>query len=292
MEWWYYTGVLETAAGERYGFELTTFQAMLYKAPVYIGHFAVTDLQKGTFHKKMDASAEDQREAVPEGFSLKVGTFEMSGHAGKDQIRAEMPGYALDLSLEALKPMVLQYGDGVMTVGSDEPFYYYSYTRMAITGSITVDGQQKSVTGVGWMDHQWGTIGSGYGWDWFSLRLDDETEVMLFEVRHSGVPGFVGGTFIDKDGSARELTAGEFTTQATGQWTSPHTQIVYAQGWTIQVPSLDLDVELTAVMEDQEFNASIFDSPIYWEGLCDVSGTRAGQGITGHAYVEITGNFN
>lgn len=177
-----------------------------------------------------------------------------------------------------------------MTVGSDEPFYYYSYTRMSATGSLTIDGATKPVTGAAWMDHQWGTIGSGYGWDWFSVRLDDDSELMLFEVRRDGATGFVGGTFVDAAGKATDIGTGEFTAAPLGSWKSPHTDITYEAGWEVEVPSLQLKVTLTPLLADQEFKESLFGSPIYWEGLCDVAGTRAGVSIGGHAYVELTGN--
>jgi predicted secreted hydrolase len=291
MEWWYYTGRLTTAAGAIYGFELTIFQTILADKPLYVGHFAITDVAGKAFHSKMDASAVDQRQAAQQGFALKVGTMEMSGHAGVDAIKATVQDHGIDLSLTAKKPAVLQYGDGVMTVGSDEPFYYYSYTRMEATGTVTIDGTPSNVTGLAWMDHQWGTIGTDYGWDWFSLRLDDLTEVMLFLVRRSGKPGFVGGTYIDSAGVATPLAASDFSTTATGQWTSPHTQITYPQGWQIVLPALGLQLDVAPALEDQEFNHSMLGSPIYWEGLCDVAGTRAGNPVAGHAYVELTGNF-
>ena len=46
----------------------------------------------------------------------------MSGHDGKDALGADMAGYAIDLSLVSQKPVVLQYGNWVMTVGSTKPF--------------------------------------------------------------------------------------------------------------------------------------------------------------------------
>jgi len=293
MEWWYYTGRLEATDGDVYGFELTVFQPMIGDKPLYIAHFAITDLGGDAFHAVMDVNADDQRDAVAEGFKIKVNKIEMAGGGGKDSIKGAMDGgHGLELQLTAAKPPVLQYGDGKMTVGSDLPFFYYSYTRMAATGSITVGGVKKSVTGLAWMDHQWGTIGTGYGWDWFSLRLDDQTEVMLFEVRRTGKPGFVGGTLIDKSGKATELEEGDFTTATLGQWTSPHTKIVYSHGWRIQVPSRGLDVEVTPLVADQEFNHNFYGSPIYWEGLCDVKESGRSGSSLGHAYVEITGNWN
>jgi predicted secreted hydrolase len=288
IEWWYYTGVLKTGGGATYGFELVTFQAVLQPFVGYMAHYAVTDLPRSGFHLATGSSLFDQRGAQS-GFDLAVGEWKMSGHDGHDQISAAMPGYAMDLSLSAQKPVVFQYGTGWMTVGSANPFYYYSYTRMGVTGTLTVDGAPQPVTGQAWMDHQWGDPGTNYqGWDWYSLRLDDQTEVMLFVVRKAGQAGFAGGTFVDPTGQATELKSGDFTVTAMGRWTSPHTGAIYPQGWTTSVPALGLTATITPVMADQEFTESILGSPVYWEGLCTVAATRKGASVSGQAYVELT----
>jgi len=292
VEWWYYTGQLEAAGPKTYGFELVTFQYVLNDRPVYIGHFAVTDLAKQSYSLKVESSTTDQRGAQS-GFDLTVGSLlKMKGHEGKDQLSATMPGYGLELALSAKKPVVLQYDKGWMTVGSDLPFYYYSYTRMDVTGSLTVDGTKQEVTGEAWMDHQWGEMGyfgaDFSGWDWYALRLDDATEVMLFVVkRPAPKQGFVGGTLIDTAGKPTPVAA--FTVTPTGEWTSPHTQGVYPQGWTIEIPGDELSVTVTPRLADQEFYERYFTTPIYWEGLCTVSGTRKGKAVKGSAYVELTG---
>lgn len=287
VEWWYYTGLLDAKNGEPYGFELTFFQAVITGVPVYMAHFAITDQNKGTFITASKTAFEDQRSDGP-GFDLNIGGWTIAGHEGKDSIAADMSGYALDLRLEAAKPAVLHYGTGAMTIGSLNPLFYYSYTQMDVAGTLAVDGKESTVTGRGWMDHQWGDLDLDTGgWDWHSLRLDDQTEVMLFVVRGTD-KNFVGGTFVDAEGGAVELKEGDFTVSATGQWKSEQTQAVYPIGWTIQIPTLGLDVTVDPVMEDQEVNHSLFGTPIYWEGLCAVSGTRQGQAITGHAYVELT----
>jgi predicted secreted hydrolase len=289
IEWWYYTGVMKTVAGATYGFELVTFQAVYGGVPVYLGHFAISDTQTKTFQLKTQSSVTDQHGPGP-GFKLKLSSWEMSGHAGVDQLKADMPGYAINLSLTATKPMVLQYGTGWMTIGSDKPFYYYSYPQMALSGTLDVAGKVEAVTGTAWMDHQWGTMGTGYdGWDWFSLRLDDMTEVMLFVVRDGQSTKFVGGTYVRADGSYKELSASEFEIKAQGTWESPHTNATYPMGWSIKIPSFDLDLAVTPVFLDQEFYESTLGTPTYWEGLCGVSGKRGGQPVAGEAYVELTG---
>ncbi len=60
-EWWYYTGNLTTAAGRRFGFQLTFFRSALAAKPVarasawgasqvYMAHFALTDVAGRRFH--------------------------------------------------------------------------------------------------------------------------------------------------------------------------------------------------------------------------------------------------
>ena len=42
--------------------------------------------------------------------------------------------------------------------------------------------------GLSWMDHEWSTSALGaeqVGWDWFSIQLDDNTELMLFQLRRA-----------------------------------------------------------------------------------------------------------
>jgi predicted secreted hydrolase len=290
-EWWYYTGVLDTGSGKPYGFELVVFQRMMAGVPMYLGHFGITDQQQGTFSfdAKMSLLPQPQPAA---GFALKIEDWSMSGHAGADKLQAALPGYAIDLTLSATHPVVLQYGDGVMSVGG-KPFYYYSYTDMAVTGTLTVNDVKQNVTGTAWMDHQWGDLGvmgqDFEGWDWYSLRLDDDSEWMLFVVRHVGKPSVAGGTLVDPSGAATNLAPGSFTVTASDSWTSPHTGAVYPQGWTVKVPSGGLDVTLTPVLEDQELYKGHSNAHKYWEGLCTVGGTRQAKPVGGYAYVELVG---
>jgi predicted secreted hydrolase len=56
---------------------------------------------------------------------------------------------------------------------------------MALFGLLIDHHHPLRVRGVVWMDHQWGnflTLGGG-GWDWFSIQLDNDTEMMLYLIR-------------------------------------------------------------------------------------------------------------
>ncbi len=291
IEWWYYTGLVQTEDLRKFGFEFVIFQASLAEQPGYMSHFAITDVADQSFHHEGYLVSGDQAtQGTCAGFDLIVEDWQLSGHQGKDHLVASVDGYELTLDLETTKPIVFQYGNGEMTIGSDLPFYYYSYTNMQAAGTITVDGQVLPVTGTAWMDHQWGDMGTGHeGWDWYSLRLDDQTEIMFFIVRDNDQERFVGGTYIDQAGRATELVREDFQINSLSTWTSPQTNGTYPMGWEINLPAYDLVLTVNPVFEEQEFTISFLNSPIYWEGLCEVSGTRKNTEVTGHAYIELTG---
>jgi predicted secreted hydrolase len=72
-----------------------------------------------------------------------------------------------------------------------------------------------------------------------------------------------------------------------GTWQSPLGG-AYPAGWTLRVPLLDLSLEVTPVVADQELDTIVR----YWEGAVDATGTRGGRAIGGRGYVELTGYAN
>ena len=94
--------------------------------------------------------------------------------------------------------------------------HYLSFTRMAASGTVVVEGEEFEVTGRAWMDHE---FFSDYltehkvGWDWMSVQLDDGVDLMLFGIRDAqggyGPDSF--GTFVDADGGVRPIEPGGVT---------------------------------------------------------------------------------
>jgi len=296
-EWWYYTGHLFTEAGERYGFQYVIFKARRGDLLGYVGHFAVTDNRRGEFHyDQRIAGADGVSRPGPgpggTGFDLTLGDWEMRGADGEDELRAAMPGYAIDLRLRSLKPAALHDGDGFIRYTPESASYYYSRTRLAVEGTLTVDGEPLAVTGEAWMDHQWGdfqTYEEG-GWDWYAIQLEDGREVMLYVIRDpAGNPAIVDGSVVAEDGALTVLEADDFSVEATGRWTSPETGTTYPSGWRVEVPGEALSLTLTPSLPNQELDTRPTTGVIYWEGEAAVSGTAGGEPIGGLAYVELTG---
>jgi predicted secreted hydrolase len=292
-EWWYYTGHLDGRDGARYGFEFVVFQVRIGEGgPLYLSHFAVTDIGRGRFRYDQRQASGPQPPPAGGGFALALDDWRMAGRDGRDQLAATMDGYGIDLTLTARKPPALHLGEGFISFGAAGDSYYYSRTRMAVEGTIVADGVRRPVTGEAWFDHQWGDFISvkGGGWDWYSVQLTDQSEVMIFNVRDpSGKPVILYGSLVDPAGRTTDLQAGEIGLEATGEWTSPRSGATYPSGWRLRLPAHALDLTVTPVLLDQELDTEATTGVIYWEGAVDVAGTRHGRPITGRGYVELTG---
>lgn len=301
-EWWYYTGHLEAtnADGKQhtYGFEVVIFQALRSNLPpVYPAHFAISDITRGQFHYDQRLVAQYSG-TIPDGQStqgihVQVGNWSIQGLSGKDQLVASMPDYSLNLSLSGLKPATLHNGDGLITYGLNGSSYYYSRTRMAVSGTLLDHTKQLHVTGTAWMDHQWGDfLISNGGWDWYSLQLNNNTEIMLYVIRDPAgnvVSTYAG--YIDASGHSSVIPASNLQLTALNTWTSQKTGITYPSGWHIVIhdPHLQADLTVQPLLKNQELVTTATTGNIYWEGAVGIQGQSNSHPVAGEGYIELTG---
>jgi predicted secreted hydrolase len=298
-EWWYYTGHLQAATADgqvrHYGFELVFFQVLRSDLPpVYAAHFAISDITRGQFHFDQRRILVPRSEGGGPGFHLQVADWSMQGLNGHDQLQAALANYALRLNLQAVKPAVLHNGDGLITYGLAGFSYYYSRTRMLASGVMIDHGTTLQVKGLAWMDHQWGnflTLAGG-GWDWFSIQLNDTTEIMLYLIRDASdrvIATYAG--FIPAQGGEQLLPAKALKITVLGSWLSPTTGARYPAGWRITLADSQRAIALTLLPElaDQELVTYQSTGNAYWEGAVSVRGESNGRAVTGEGYVELTG---
>jgi predicted secreted hydrolase len=321
-EWWYYTGNLRTAEGRRFGYELTFFRHAVdatKRRPtpnvwdvndVWLAHFAVSDIDGGKFHhtQRMNRSGAGQAGADVSKGAVWNGNWrvEWSLDAGKrakfshKQLTAVATGFRIDLRFHSDKPPVVQGENGVSqkSAGAGRASHYVSLTRLVTDGIIEVQGQRYRVQGNSWMDHEFFTHSleaNQSGWDWFSLQLDDGSELMLYRLRRKdgSIEPFSSGTYVTPDGRSTHLTSKDYTVEPSrttaDMWTSPKTKGTYPLRWTLRVPSLGIEATTTTRLRQQEIVGRGSVTPNYWEGAVDLQGTRKGRRLTGSGYLEMTG---
>ncbi len=305
-EWWYFTGHLDGPGARRFGFQLTFFrQALFPLAPatadgrnqLYFAHFALTDISRGE-HRVVERFARPYAGvAGARNAPFAAWLDDWSARSDGDSFlpltlkaRDAELGAALTLRLEAGKPPV-RHGNAGLSAKGPEPgnaSWYYSYTRLPVSGVLVLDGAPLAVSGSAWLDREWSTssLARGIvGWDWFGLQLNDGRELMLYVLRDAqGRPQAVsGGSLVAADGQRVALAVHDFRLQAIDYWRSPRTGIRWPVAWRLDwlaEPSL----ALRAVLADQEQALSVR----YWEGVVDVL-SATGDRQLGRGYMELTG---
>jgi len=306
-EWWYYTGNLWGANGERFGFQFTIFRRAIQPSSsaspsewrtnqIYMAHFTLSDISNQTFYhdERYSRGSAELAGATGEPYRVWLEDWQVSAldeQARRTRLTAANDDFALDLTFEQVKPPAL-HGTGGLSPKSGEAgnaSHYYSLSRLLTEGTVTVKGRTVQVTGLSWKDHEFSTsaLGEGaQGWDWFGLILADDYELMVGKIRmEDGTrEAAFGGLLIRPDGSTRYIESGEFTITPTATWTSPHTGATYPAAWDIRFSADDLpfrQITVTPLQADQELHGANVE---YWEGAVEVTGDTTGVG-----YAELTG---
>jgi len=308
-EWWYYTGNLQTADGRKFGFELTFFREGTNRdatrnltwgvRDIYLAHFALSDLDDKRFFHTERTNRAGPGIAGADASLGKVwnGNWSAVWSGGTENLTALADHFALALALHPEKAPVIHGQNGVSQKSSGEgrASHYFSETRLRTSGSLIIDSKQYQVTGLAWMDHEFFTeqlAPEQAGWDWLSIQLNDNTELMLFHIRRKdgSINPYSAGTFVDNQGHARHLTSADFQLEPAGEiWSSPATHAAYPIRWNIRVPSLGLTLSASTLLPSQELASTSRLAPSYWEGAIFLSGTRNSAPLSGSGYLEMTG---
>jgi predicted secreted hydrolase len=308
-EWWYYTGNLQDANGNPFGYQLTFFRNALTPTlpertsdlatnQLYMAHFAITDgvANRHVSFERFSRGAAGLAGAVGEpSFAVWLEDWSVrrvGPGVSQLQVHAEDEDgvVALELQLRERLPPVLQGDQGLSQKGPEvgNASYYYSLVQIATTGVITFNHQAIPVSGLTWMDHEYSTSALGkeaVGWDWFSVQLEDGAALMFAQVRtRDGATAdeFVG-SLIEANGEQRPLARS--LPSVLGQWTSPRTGITYPSGWQVDFPAEEMTLTIQPLIQDQEMKGSF----VYWEGAVTVQGRRVDEAVQGVGYVELTG---
>lgn len=311
-EWWYYTGHGETDSGKKFGFELVFFKRRtdedkfslvplrLFGNPLYFAHFALTDVSEKKFryaHRKSANGMFDLPASASEKhFHLRLGDWSLRESHGTHILRATASNIVWEANLKPSKPVVLNGKEkrGVSYKDEGQASRYFSYTRMEMEGDMIINGEPEHFTGSAWMDREFGTwtpTERQKGWDWFSIQLDNNCELMCYQLRDSegNASPFSSGTYVNEHGDFEPLAHEDFTIEPTGFWKSPNTGATYPSGWKVKCPRFGLDLVVKPVIEDQELDTRGTTMIVYWEGACEVSGKAGEFEVVGRAYVELVG---
>jgi len=312
-EWWYFTGHLSAANGRRFGYELTFFRRGIDSSDawnnpspwamrhLYFAHFALTDEADDQFQfaEKLSRAGINKAGAESNGLDVWIDRWSVKAVATDHrqfQLQAQADSFSIELTVESRKPPVIHGINGVSWKGQhpEHTSHYYSLTRLQTVGSVVVDGTRLSAKGVSWMDHEFGSADLAedlVGWDWFSLQLENDHEIMAYGLRRADgtFDSASSGTLVWPNGSSKSLSFEEIRVSVQHHWTSPVSGARYPSQWTFSIPSEEIDLKISPRMAHQELVTRRSTGMTYWEGAVDVTGLWKGRDIHGQGYVELTG---
>jgi predicted secreted hydrolase len=308
-EWWYYTGNVKARDGRRFGFELTFFRRGTDREhgksnawdvrDVYLAHLALSDLDGHQFfHAERTNRAGPGIAGISENNRrIWNGNWQIAWQGETQKLQAIEERFELHLSMQSAKPPVIHGKNGVSQKadGPGRASHYISLTRMITSGEIEMQGRRFQVAGTAWMDHEFFTQqldSNQIGWDWMSIQLEDDTELMLFRIRRKdgSIDPFSAGTFINANGVGTQLQRTDFTLQPVGSaWRSTATRATYPIEWKMSVPKLNLELQAATSLPSQELTAISKISLSYWEGAITLTGHKGPRAARGVGYLEMTG---
>lgn len=311
IEWWYYTGNLDAADGRRFGYQVTFFRVGVDRAPtnpsrwavrdIYMTHVAVSDPagRRYRFTERLNRAGPGLAGAATDRYRVWNDDWLATREGdGQHVIRLIEHGLGVDLRLDETRRPTINGLGGISQKGRDagNASHYYSLTRMPTSGALVIDGERIEVTGLSWMDREFGTSflePEQQGWDWFAMQFTDGSDLMIYQLRRrdGSRDSHSSGMLTRGDGRVTHLDSSAFTLTATGAtFRSPTSGATYPIGWRLDVPAEGLSLTVSTPLAAQELDFSAATGVAYWEGLIDVTGSRQdGRAVSGRGYLEMTG---
>jgi len=301
VEWWYFNGQLRSGR-RKFAYMNCLFKVdpkrinlpFLKRVPVknfYFSHHLLTDIKKKKFYSEVHPFVVVSEDS----FSKDLLFANYTPLSGKGYLNYAIEEPKLfdyniktglfDLNLHSKKKPILVGGKGFLNPKTKMANYYYSLTNLKTKGTINLNGKKIKVKGKSWIDHQWAnTPFQKVMWNWFSIQLNNKKEIICFELIHKNNKTHQA-SIIDKNGKC-EHTKRIKLTPSGDKWTSKRTGASYPLSWKIEIPSKNIELHVSPIVEKQEM---LFGCINYWEGPFKVKGKINKRKVRGRGFMELVG---
>lgn len=306
-EWWWHIGTLKTDSGRVFGFEINA--AAFY--PIGFTEVMLTDVKnKIHYHEtKSDFSIPlDWAESNPSNpWKVALKDVLMTAPDAADpttgmKVTASLKNAAdgstvsFDLTLSQEGKPFIVWGNGVKPNPPKPEKYdnnfYFSLTRLHASGTITITpksgvAETHTVTGITWMDHEWGKFGNhGQGIKWIlqDMQLENGVTISNYSLTTPVLNKPCAGMStvqISKDGKSYYVpTTLTPTASVTINGKEYFTEV------SVEIPDLDGSFVVTSLFPDQVFEGGVY------EGVGTATGTmtlnNGPEKVSGTAWLEQT----
>lgn len=295
QEWWYLTANLTTEEGQSLATQWTLFRRGVEDRHWYFAHAALADKQHhlSAYRDGREELGTVTINTLPFNAMIDDWHWASTGELlparlqyGSRPLQQEDEGQAYNrgsdwqvrLNLSDEQTFFLQGEEGFsqkhhkLNIAS----HYYSQPFIKITGQVFWQGKWQEVTGDAWFDREWGSqmlAADQQGWDWFSLRLDEGTALMVYRIR-STVRDYLYGSIMKRSGEVQTLSEQDIQISILGSVDA------YPNAFNIRIPDEGINLDVKVINDKQIMRMGIE----YFEGMVRFSGSHQGQG-----FLEMTG---
>lgn len=300
-EWWYLTLNLKDKDNNPYGVQFTLFRSG--KEPfatkpntwrisqLYMAHATITSAidKQFIFEERYSRDSFGLAGVTTQPFNVWLNDWSLASEDSQFiplSLKLKLKSSKVNIELSKAKPIVLHGDNGLSqkAPGRGNASYYYTIPRLQAKGTINLNNKDIDVEGTGWFDREWSTSVLGKeqsGWDWFALKFDDNTELMIYFMRRidQQLDKHSYAVFINKDGDAEKIAPSKIKLQSLSTWIGPDDKS-YGTQWQIQIPSKNMDINVQSILDEQFPNGAI----PYWEGAVNIKGSHTGSGFVEQFY--------
>lgn len=313
QEWWYLTANLTTENGDTLATQWTLFRRSVEDKHWYFAHAALADAieHQSAFRSAREelghlAISTEPFNAVIDDWqwqsskallpaNLRYGEFIDLAIADSEPLNSSLAKPSqerrsrwqvnLDLSLDIYDENTPTYflqgeqGFSQKHHTLDIASHYYSQPFIHVSGEVYWHNKWQKVTGKAWFDREWGSqmlAEDQQGWDWFSLRLNAQTALMVYRIR-SNKKDYLYGSVMHKDGSIKTLSNTEIVLQNNSVIVANEQ---YPDAFNIKIAQQGIDINVKVINKNQIMRFGIE----YFEGMVSFNGSHQGQG-----FLEMTG---
>lgn len=289
-EWWYVVGRVK-ANGHVFGYEVQIIPRSNASGtptpPEAI--VAISDITTGKYYTQSYLYAPSQGKFSPATLDESTPNASLSGPLDDMHLHATFPSGTINLTLDAKGPVLYNGGTGLIPflTGSS---HYYSLPTLSTKGTLVELGKSYKVSGLSWLDHQWGnfTWANLYRWTWMGAHLSNGVSLDLFDILPATGTQESAATALDPDGTEELAAIDPLAPGTSGFVTSPTTGQTYGTKWHVEIPALHASLTVTASPKLQEIQAG----PGIYEGASTITGSYGGKPVTGQAEVEQLGDWH
>jgi len=305
VEWWYTVAhVTGDSTGNDYSYMLTYFS---YDTLIFDGFriFNIANETTGEFHEEtmpvtypvLEQTHLNITAAVPNGPNEEWVTLTDSlGNLKPFQyhIFASSASGEIDVNYDAVKPPLIVGDSGFFYQGLSSFTYYYSQTELNVTGSITIKDSlnpyTETVSGIAWIDRQWGNFNptGGDKYEWFCLQLSNGMDLNVWNIFNlqNQVPDTtlykICCVFVNDTSS---YTTSDFQLERLAYSYTPDSVMCYSQEW--QLTFGDIDLNIVTLYDNTEVSLPFR----FYEGSTTITGTVGGIPVTGIGFAELLHSY-